>query len=220
MKTLASNLGRSTFVAAAAALTLAAVSAKASPTIPYPTPGTPNPVTYTFTATATGDIVAYFAGTGASYTESLGMEDNGVLTSAGFGLGNHSSSVGDSFDLGSVTAGDTLTFVVDVTSPALGEIFSDPSLNGSYDLNGRAGHNHVYSTPYTDGSLGHSIPSGTYVGFEDLQFPDSDFNYFDETYVFTDVGVTTHTAPDATSSLTLLGMGFAGLGLLRRRFAK
>ena len=53
--------------------------------IPYPLSGTPNPVTYTFTAAATGDVIAYFAGSGAAYDEELGMLDNGVLTASGFG---------------------------------------------------------------------------------------------------------------------------------------
>ncbi len=194
-----------------------ALVAAADP-IPYPDVGSPNPVTYSFTAAATGDIVAYFAGSGAGYDEQLGLLDNGVLTAAGFGLDDHSSSVGQSFDLGPVTAGDTLIFVVDVTNPNLGWIYSDPSMNTSYDLDGSVGHNHVYSTAYTATSpLLDGIPVGTYVAFEDLQFPDSDFNYFDETYVFTNVATVTHGLPDAASTLGLLGVGLAALLLVRRR---
>jgi hypothetical protein len=55
------------------------------------------------------------------------------------------------------------------------------------------------------------------VGFEDLQFPNSDFNYFDETYVFTDV-TTVSSVPDAAFSIGLLTMALAGMGLVRRRF--
>jgi hypothetical protein len=207
------------FCVAALALVGGASTVVAQPGNPYPTIGTENPVSYSFKATTTGDIIAYFAGTGASYTEDLGMEVNGVLTSAGFGLVNQTSAVGQSFDLGHANAGDTLTFVVDVTSPNLGDIYSNPALNVGYDNAGETiGHNHVYSMPYTAGSISEfgDVPSGTYVGFEDLPFPNSDFNYFDETYVFQDVSVTS-TVPDSASSIALLGVGFAGLSVLRRR---
>ena len=192
----------------------------AQPGNPYPMVGTENPTSYTFKATTTGDIIAYFAGTGASYTEDLGMEVNGVLSPNGFGLPNQSTAVGTAFDLGYAHAGDTLTFVVDVYSPNLGFVYSNPALNGGYDSpDDTVGHNHVYSIPYTAGSISEfgSCPSGTYVGFEDLPFPNSDFNYFDETYVFTDVSVTS-SVPDSASTLSLLGLGFAGLNVLRRRF--
>ena len=56
-----------------------------------------------------------------------------------------------------------------------------------------------------------------YVAFEDLQFPGSDFNYNDESFVFTNTVVKT---PEP-SSFALLGIGIAGLlgyGLKQRRF--
>ncbi|MGA2557964.1 MAG: hypothetical protein ABSG04_16975, partial [Verrucomicrobiota bacterium] len=106
-------LGPHSFGAGVATLVLLAGAAKvaAHDLIPYPTSGTPNPVTYTFTATATGDIMAYFAGSTASYDNELGMLDNGVSTGV-IGLDNHSSALGQSLDLGHVTAGDTLVFVL------------------------------------------------------------------------------------------------------------
>ena len=183
--------------------------------IPYPNAGTPNPVTYTFTASATGDVTGYFAGSGAAYDEQVGLLDNGVLTPAGYGLDDHSSVVGQTFDFGHVTAGDTLVFVDHVFDTA-GYVYSDPSLNVPYDDNGVDGHNHVYSTPALAGLVYSGSPAGTYVAFEDLKFPYSDFNYFDDTFIFTDVA--THTSvPDSASTLALLGIGIAGICLLRRR---
>jgi hypothetical protein len=193
---------------------MAGIAPVAQGQIPYPNSGTENPITYTFTAVASGHIDAYFAGSGAAYDEVLGMLVNGVPTGI-TGLDDHTSNVGDVLNLGNVNAGDTLTFFINVLSPALGMVYSDPSLNGGYDAG--IGHNHVYSTAYSGTGLGGGIPAGTYVGFEDLpNYSPPDWNYFDETYVFSDVA-THSSAPDAASSLGLLSMGIAGLGLLRRR---
>jgi hypothetical protein len=218
MKNLVSIISCQTRALSFVALAVVVGSAQlhAADAIPYPSAGTPNPVTYTFTAAASGDVMAYFAGSTAAYHNQLGMLDNGVLTSAGYGLENHSSSLGQAFDLGHVTAGDTLVFVLHNLTLGM-NAYSDPSLNTSYDLNGSVGHNHVYSTPYTATSPVFSgVPKGTFVSFEDLPFPSSDFNYNDEDFVFTDVA-TTRTVADSASSLGLLAMSLAGLGFLRQR---
>jgi hypothetical protein len=144
------------------------------------------------------------------------MYINGVLSPNGFGLDDHTSTVGQSFDLGAVTAGDVLTFAIDVTDPALGLVYSNPALNTSYDSNGSSGHNHVYSTAYTATSpILSNLPTGTYVAFEDLPFPDSDFNYFDETYVFTDINTTPSSTPEP-GTMILMGLGAAGMAFMRR----
>jgi hypothetical protein len=187
--------------------------------IPYSNPGTENPVVYSFTAASTGDVIAYFTGTGASFSESLGMFVNGVLSSSGFGLTNHLSNIGDSFNLGHVNAGDALVFAINVFSPQLSPpyVYSDPSLNGPYDFGTPgAGSNHIYSVAYTATSpIFPGVPAGTYVGFEDLPTSGgSDFNYFDETYVFTNVS--SHVVPEP-AAMAVLGVGLLGLGMVRRR---
>jgi len=189
--------------------------------IPYGNVGTPNPVTYTFTAAASGDIIAYFAGSTASYDNELGMLVNGVSTGV-IGLDNHTSALGQSLNLGYANAGDTLVFVLQNNTLGM-DAYSDPSLNTAYDINGSDGHNHVYSTAYTGGGpIIDSIPAGTYVAFEDLPFPNPDFNYFDETYVFTDVAVTS-TVPEPTTmlagALLLLPFGASTLRILRKNRA-
>ncbi len=179
--------------------------------IPYPNSGTLNPTTYTFTASNTGEVMAYFAGSTASFDNQLGMLINGVQSSSGFGLDNHSSAIGLEFDLGHVTKGDTLVF--EMKNNTLGGliVYSDPSMNSAYD-NGGPGLNHIYSTAYT-GSLGHNIPNGTYIGFEDLR-GGGDKNYNDETFVFTNVASTLSSANAASvpepSSIVVLGVGAVG----------
>jgi hypothetical protein len=221
MKRFASIVSQRPLQISVAVLSLLAGAAQVAraDAIPYPTSGVVNPVTYTFTAVANGNITAYFAGSTASYDNELGLLVNGASTGI-VGLDNHTSALGASLNLGNVSAGDTLTFVL--VSHTLGmNAYSDPALNVGYDLNGTVGHNHVYATPYTATSpIIDSIPVGTFVSFEDLQFPNSDFNYNDEDFVFVNVGVTTRSLPDAASSATLLSISLAGLGLLRRRLCR
>jgi hypothetical protein len=188
-------------VAGFGAVTAASFGATAG-AIPYPNPGTPNPVTYTFTAAATGDVMAYFGGSTASYDEEVGMLDNGVSTGV-LGLDDHSSTIGQSLDLGHVTKGDTLTFSDDVFT--IGTTwYSNPSMNSD-------GGNHVYSTFAAAGQVYTGSPAGTYVAFEDLVFPDSDYNYFDDTFVFTNVS--TSVPEPASWALMLIGVGAIGAAL-------
>jgi hypothetical protein len=201
------------FLRAATALALAAaVTAQpvwATTTIPYGNAGTYNPVDVTFKAAATGEIVATFLGkSNALYENKVGLLDNGVLTSAGFGLDNRTSTTASTFDMGLVHAGDTLTFVMD--NITLGkDLYSDASMNASYDLaSDTLGHNHVYASPYFN-------PTYTYVGFEDQRFPGADFNYNDSAFLFTDVAIAPSVPEPQT--LTLLFAGLAAIGALARR---
>src|SRR5438128_2583769 len=118
--------------ALAGALALASVqTARAQDPIPYPNPGNPNPATYSFSAAAGGDLIAYFAGSTAGFDNQLGVLVNGVAQ-GGFGLDDHTSSIGQTFNFGHVNAGDSLVFILHNLS--LGkDAFSDPSLNVSYD---------------------------------------------------------------------------------------
>jgi hypothetical protein len=202
---------------------------QAADIIPYPTPGAVNPVTYSFTASADGDVIAYFCQrSSAVYDNQVGMLVNGVLGPKGYGLDNQTSNSGDSFNMGSVHAGDLLTFVLQnstylATGNPVGTgayAYSDPSLNGPYDgLGAGAGVNHIYSTPYSGtGPIFDSIPAGTYVGFEDLpaRFP-PDYNYTDEQFVFTDVA--TH-VPEPSSLVLLAIGGLATGGAVGRRWCR
>lgn len=212
------RIGFSALLAAAAFAGLC-TGAQAATGIPYPGSGSYNPVTYSFTAVASGDLKAYFVGgASAGFENQVGVLINGVLSSAGYGLDNHASAVGDSFNFGHVDAGDALTFVLYNLSLS-SYAYSDPALNGSYDTAAATGHNHIYSTFYdgTDASLT-GVPAGVYVAFEDLPFPGSDFNYNDESFVFTNVSVSPTGVPEPASwALMVLGFGAAGATLRARR---
>jgi hypothetical protein len=176
--------------------------------IPYQTPGVLNPAVYTFTALATGDIIAYFAGSTASFDNRLGLLVNGVDTGI-VGLDNHASALGQSLDLGHANAGDTLIFVLHNLS--LGQLaYSNPTMNATYD-GLLVGTQHVYSTLYTATSpIIDSITNGTFVSWEDLPFPRSDLNYNDLDFVFTNVSVS---VPGPIAGAGLPGLIF-GAGLL------
>jgi hypothetical protein len=175
--------------------------------VPYPDVGTENSITYTFTAQASGPLIAYFAGSAAGFEEEVGLLVNGVDTGVR-GLNDHTSALGDSLNLGTVTAGDTLTFLDEIIST--GETwFSNPALNSD-------GGNHVYSTTVTANQVYAGSPAGTYVAFEDEDFKSvSDLNYFDNTFIFTSASIVS-SVPEV-STWAMMIAGFAGLGFAAHR---
>lgn len=185
--------------------------------IPYANVGFYNPITYSFTATSTGNVSAYIiGGFTAGYENQMGLLVNGVLSGAGYGLDNHTSALGQSFDLGAVNAGDTLTFVLHNISLGM-DAYSDASMNTGYDFSG-TDHNHIYSTAFSGTSPAISgVPAGTYVAFEDLQIPGADFNYNDESFVFTNTTSTHNVTVPEPSTLVLFGSTLLGLAWMRRR---
>ncbi len=87
----------------------------------YAKTGAYNALTYTFQAQNTGDIVAYFTGASAAYDSRISILVNGVDTGV-YGFDNHSSSIGQSIDLGSVKAGDKLVFVLSIVGSSQNQI--------------------------------------------------------------------------------------------------
>ena len=195
---------------AAAALALAFAATPASAAFPvYPDSGTENPFTYSITASATANVIAYFTGSGGSFTNVLGLLVNGIDTGIN-GLNNQTSAAGDSLDFGLVNAGDVLTFYINVND---GEFkwYSDKSMNAD-------GANHVWSAPYGGGDFG--IPAGQYINFEDLDTRDfSDFNYSDLGFVFTNVSVVSSVPEPASWAMMIAGFGLAGAAMRRKRAA-
>jgi hypothetical protein len=187
-------------------------NAKASTLIPYPNHGTENSATYTFTAIADGSVTAYFAGSGASFSEVVGMTVNGIATGI-TGLNDQLSHIGDSLVLNilPVHAGDTIVFFDQIAPQNGGHIwYSDLALNAD-------GEQHAYATPYDSNShlLVGAIPSGVYVGFEDLSIiQGGNFDYLDDTFVVTNVATNVTPLPAA---LPLFATGVGGLVLLAWR---
>lgn len=215
-------------LAALALLSLCA-SVLAVPT-QYGNPGTINPVTYTFTATGTGPIIAYFVGESAGYGSKIALSINGSTPLfSSFGLQNHtgnggtaSTPYGTMFNMGNVTIGDTLRFVMAVDATGSG-VYNGPATVGDVDyyLNSDAslnpsGANHIFSSAYAGDNI---IPAGTYVGFEDispLTASNNDRDYNDHQFVFTGVrGVPS--VPEGGVTIVMLGMAIGSLGLLRRK---
>jgi hypothetical protein len=176
--------------------------------IPYPNPGKIAP-TQSFTATDSGDVIAYFYGSGAGYDDQLGLFVNGQQLGT-WGLDNHTSTFGQSIDFGYVTAGTKLDFALNVLSTKT-VLHSDPTLNPD-------GVNHTYGTVFSGQTKnGVTIPSGTYIGFEDLLASKADFNYSDEQFVLLDTTVTTLTPEPNPAWSLALGAICVGAGAFRRR---
>ncbi len=182
--------------------------------ISYADQGVPVQDTYTFTATTTGYIGAYFQSSSASYTNTLSLLVNGVVTpqsSLGV-LNNQTSNVGDYVNLGYVNAGDILTFQMKVLDT--GDIWNSNSASNA------DGVNHIYSTSFSgDTVLG--IPAGTYVGFEDIQ-GGGDFDYNDQAFIFTNISTLAekHISPvpePETYAMLLIGLGLVAFTVRSRK---
>lgn len=193
-------------LAIAATLAVGAATAVQAAIPLYPTPGTINPADYSFTAVADGDIVAYFAGHSAGYTNWLRLEVNGVDTGLE-GLNNQVTPLGTAFNFGPVQAGDSLVFKIRVVNT--GDFFySQRGLNAD-------GITHIYSAAYAGGDWG--IPAGVYVGFEDI-YDGGDRDYDDLRFVFTNVGGGEVAVPEpATWAMLIMGFGLVGSAVRRRK---
>ena len=205
-----------------ALLALPVVARASAVEVPYSVPGHYNPTTYTFTADATGDLTGYFVSKGtAIYNDRIGVLVDGTLSSQGFGLDNQTSQFGESFNFGEVKKGDSLVF--ELQDLTLGQsAYSDASRNAAYDgSNDTEGHNHIYSETYAGGVIdGVTIPRATYVAFEDEAFPDSDFNYNDDSFVFTNTASQAVSAAPEPSTWLLMIAGIGGIGLMLRQAKK
>ncbi len=176
--------------------------------IPYNNVGHIAPTTF-LTASATGNITGYFFSKGgAGDLDEIRMVDVTANTTSPLFFPNQTTAVGTTANFGPVTAGDVLVF--ELINHSLGDLVfaSDPAFSSD-------SVNHAYITSYTGGVTG--IPPGTYVGTEDLPSSNSDYNYNDDSFVFTNVtAVTTSLVPEP-SSLCMFATGMLSAATMLRR---
>ena len=179
---------------------------------------TSSPVTYTG-ANGAG-INAYFYSVSAADTDTISVFDatTGFFLSPTGAFNNQSPSTPGSevtFTSPTLKNGDVLYFDLYNTS------FSNDVFSSSTTIS-TDGENHAYITAF-DGTIGsYGTIVGTYVGMEDLPNGSSDWDYNDDTFVFTNTSPKGDPAPTPEpSTFALLGTGLLGAaGALRRKFAR
>ncbi len=193
----------------ASLLSAGSLVASAGP-IPYSNPGTIAP-TIPITATVTGDVTGYFFTASAADNDSVRMVDLTTNTTSNWFFPNHATAIGATADFGSVNSGDQLAF--QLINWSTNQLFSSTPSQSVDNTN------HAYTTSFGGGTFyGFTFPPGTFVGMEDLPKGGSDFDYNDDSFVFTNVSSIQNSPIPEPNTLMLIGTGAIGvLGAFRRK---
>lgn len=196
--------------------------------VPYPDLGT-IPPSVPLTATATGSVTGYFYGSDAGGTDYVRLLDVTSGHASLFLLSNHATTPGAAVDFGSVQFGDTLVFELVNSDVETNKDGTDYSNTAPFYPNAQANSyimasdpvysvdqtNHAYVTTFP-GDVALGIPSGIFLGMEDLPFGANDKDYNDTEFVFTNISQAAVTPEPDT--LLLFGTGLMGtIGIARRR---
>lgn len=170
--------------------------------------------TMTLTATTTGDLTGYFAFSSAGGTDFVRIANLSTGYTSDWFFNNHATATGTAQNFGHINEGDVLA--VEIYNFA-GQVYSsDPSRSAD-------GINHAFMSHYSGGPFnGVNLPSGIYIGLEDLPYVGSDMDFNDLNILLTNADFTPAVAAHAPEPGTflLLGTGLVGaVGALRRRLA-
>ncbi len=179
----------------------------------YPTPGTPA-ASVNLTAASTGAIQGYFLGQSAHDLDSIALLDLTTNVQSAFFFPNHTTAAGTTANFGTVNAGDSIVFLL---------FNANKGTTLRSDDSNTDGFAHAYLSSFAGGMIGGiNYPTSTFVGFEDLLAPSTDFDYNDNMFLFTNVaGTTPPSAVPEPGGLALLGTGALGaFGILRRRVTR
>ena len=150
----------------------------------------------TFYVATTGDVKLTFISSSAAYNSTLGLV-NGPSDI----FGDHSSQLGQTYDLGVMAAGSVLDFSLDVLNT--GKTFFSDTAQNSDDVN------HTQAFSLGDEAL---------IGFEDL-YGGGDRDYNDLVFAASNISLSPVAAvPEpATWAIMMCGFGVIGTALRRRQ---